>query len=171
MSLDNPFPRVERTTPGTDSHALPLRHCRRCAVFSAGSNPDFDLCATVRDLHPCFPTPTDWFFLKYRAIQVCSLIFGHLVQIFQMLSTPSASTGFSWRPGVARVIITLMKKTCRCQACSTCLSNAFCGFQWCSCLSQCAAGNYHDGVLWLLANNVFPQSMAGDNATNSLNDG
>ena len=38
----------------------PRTSFRCCAVFSAGSNPDFDLCATVRDFHPCFPRPTDW---------------------------------------------------------------------------------------------------------------
>ena len=38
----------------------PRTDFRCCAVFSAGSNPDFDLCATVRDFHPCFPRPTDW---------------------------------------------------------------------------------------------------------------
>lgn len=48
---------------------------RCCAVFSAGSNPDFDLCATVRDFHPCFPRPTDWLkckkerFEKFRTFQ------------------------------------------------------------------------------------------------------
>lgn len=38
----------------------PRTDFRCCVVFSAGSNPDFDLCATVRDFHPCFPRPTDW---------------------------------------------------------------------------------------------------------------
>jgi|GEM_PF-2872512 len=53
----------------------PRTSFRCCAVFSAGSNPDFDLCATVRDFHPCFPRPTDWLkcerelFEKFRSFQ------------------------------------------------------------------------------------------------------
>ena len=55
------------------------------AVFSAGSNPDFDLCATVRDFHPCFPRPTDWLkykkdlFEKIRSFQECSSLSGRLL--------------------------------------------------------------------------------------------
>jgi valyl-tRNA synthetase len=52
--MGQPFPRgEERTTP---ARTLSRRRCpfQDGAVFSAGSNPDFDLCATVGEFHPAF---------------------------------------------------------------------------------------------------------------------
>ena len=52
----------------------PRTDFRCCAVFSAGSNPDFDLCATVRDFHPCFPRPTDWLKCEKELFEKNSII-------------------------------------------------------------------------------------------------
>ncbi len=53
MSKDSLSPVLKRTTP---ARTLARRRCpfQDGAVFSAGSNPDFDLCATVGEFHPAF---------------------------------------------------------------------------------------------------------------------
>lgn len=54
MSVDSLLPVFEKDSPRTDSLALPVCHLRHGAVFSVGSKPDYDLCATVEEFHLTF---------------------------------------------------------------------------------------------------------------------